>query len=149
VSVYNGLGSADAVVDVNGYFTDSSGAGAGFFSLFPSRIVDTRNGTGGFPIAPLGAAATMTVTVAGHGGVPATFAKAVILNVTVANPTTASDLVIWPHGATQPTASDLNFVGGQTVPNLVVVKLSALGQIDIFNAFGTTNVIVDVVGYYT
>jgi hypothetical protein len=149
VSIYNGLGSADAIVDVNGYFTDSSGAGAGFFSLFPSRIVDTRNGTGGFPIAPLGAAATMTVTVEGHGGVPATLVKAVIINVTVVNPTTASDLVIWPHGATQPTASDLNFVGGQTVPNLVVVKLSALGQIDIFNAFGTTNVIVDVVGYYT
>ncbi len=149
VSIYNGLGSADAIVDVNGYFTDSSGAGAGFFSLFPSRIVDTRNGTGGFPIAPLGAAATMTVTVEGHGGVPATLVKAVIINVTVVNPTTASDLVIWPHGATQPTASDLNFVAGQTVPNLVVVKLSALGQIDIFNAFGTTNVIVDVVGYYT
>src|SRR5712692_4508339 len=149
VSIYNGLGSADAIVDVNGYFTDSSGAGAGFFTLFPSRVVDTRNGTGGFPIAPLGAAATMTVTVEGHGGVPATLVTAVIVNVTVANPTTASDLVIWPTGATQPTASDLNFVGGQTVPNLVVVKLSALGQINIFNAFGTTNVIVDVVGYYT
>jgi hypothetical protein len=148
VSVYNGLGSADAVVDVNGYFTNSTASGAGFFTLFPSRIVDTRNGTGGFS-SPLGAAATMTVTVAGHGGVPAAFVKAVIINVTVANPTTASDLVIWPTGATQPTASDLNFVGGQTVPNLVVVKLSALGQISIFNAFGTTNVIVDVVGYYT
>ncbi len=45
--------------------------------------------------------------------------------------------------------SDLNYVGGQTVANLVVVKLSTLGQIDIFNAFGTTNVIVDVVGYYS
>jgi hypothetical protein len=148
VSVYNGLGSADAIVDVNGYFTDSTATGAGFFSLFPSRIVDTRNGTGGFS-SPLGAAATMTVTVEGHGGVPATLVKAVILNVTVVNPTTASDLVIWPHLAAQPTASDLNFVAGQTVPNLVVVKLSAAGAIDIFNAFGTTNVIVDVVGYYT
>ncbi len=148
VSIFNGLGSADAIVDVNGYFTDSTGVGASFVSLFPSRIVDTRNGTGGFS-SPLGAAASMSVTVAGHGGVPATLVKAVIINVTVANPTTASDLVIWPHGATMPTASDLNFVGGQTVPNLVVVKLSALGAIDIFNAFGTTNVIVDVVGYYT
>src|SRR6266849_5489427 len=148
VSIYNGLGSADAIVDVNGYFTDSSGAGAGFFSLFPSLVVDTRNGTGGFS-SPLGAGATMSPTIAGHGGVPALGVKAVIVNVTVANPTTASDLVIWPHGATQPTASDLNFVGGQTVPNLVVVKLSVSGQIDIFNAFGTTNVIVDVVGYYT
>jgi hypothetical protein len=53
-----------------------------------------------------------------------------------------------PSGVTS-TTSDLNWVAGQTVPNLVVVKLSALGKIDITNAFGTTNVIVDVVGYYT
>src|SRR5438445_2259869 len=149
VSIYNGLGSADVIVDVNGYFSDSTATGTSmFFPLFPSRIVDTRNGTGGFPVAPLGAGATMKVTAAGHGGVPATGATAVIVNVTVANPTAASDLVIWPDLATKPTASDLNFVAGQTVPNLVVVQLSAGGQFDIFNAFGTTNVIVDVVGYY-
>jgi hypothetical protein len=146
-SIYNPLGSADAIVDVNGYFTDSTAAGAGFFTLFPSRIVDTRNGTGA-PMAPVGAGATLDVTVAGHGGVPSAGATAVIVNVTVANPTTASDLAISPHGVVAAT-SDLNFVGGQTVANLVIVKLSALGHIDIFNAFGTTNVIVDVVGYYT
>ena len=74
--------------------------------------------------------------------------RAVVLNVTVANPTAASDLVVWPDCASEPVASDLNFVAGQTVPNLVVVQLSASGQIDIFNAFGSTNVIVDVVGWY-
>jgi hypothetical protein len=146
VTIYNALGSADAVVDVNGYFTDSTASGSGFFTLFPSRIVDTRNGTGGFS-SPLGPAASMTVTVAGHGGVPLAGATAVIINVTVANPTAASDLVVSPSGVVSAT-SDLNYVAGQTVPNLVVVKLSALGQIDIFNAFGTTNVIVDVVGYF-
>jgi len=146
VSVFNTLGSADAIVDVNGYFTDSSLSGSGFFTLFPSRIVDTRNGTGGFSL-PLGAGATMTVTVAGHGGVPLSGATAVIINVTVTNPTAASDLVVSPSGVAS-TASDLNFVAGQTVPNLVVVKLSSLGKIDIFNAGGTVNVIVDVVGYY-
>jgi chitodextrinase len=144
VSFYNGLGSADVIVDVNGYFTDSTGTGASFVPLTPSRIVDTRMGGG----APLGPGATMTVTVAGNGGVPATGAKAVVLNVTVVNPSAASDLIVWPEGAIRPGSSDLNFTAGQTVPNLVVVKLSANGQIDIFNAFGTTNVIVDVVGWY-
>jgi hypothetical protein len=147
VSIYNPLGSADAIVDVNGYFTDSTAAGSGFFTLFPSRIVDTRNGTGA-PMAPVAAGTPLTVTVAGHGGVPLAGATAVIINVTVANPSTASDLVVSPSGVVS-TTSDLNFVAGQTVPNLVVVKLSALGKIDISNAFGTTNVIVDVVGYYT
>ena len=118
-----------------------------FFTLFPSRIVDTRNGTGGFS-SPITAGGTMVVTVAGHGGVPAVGATAVIVNVTVANPTAASNLTIWPDLATRPTASDLNWVAGQTVPNLVVVQLSAGGKIDIYNPFGTANVIVDVVGYY-
>jgi hypothetical protein len=151
VSFFNGLGSVDLVVDVNGYFTDSTAAGASFMPLVPFRIVDTRNGTGA-PIAPLAGGATLVVTVAGSGNVPAmtstTPPQSVVLNVTVANPTAASDLVIWPDGATKPVASDLNFVPAQTVPNLVVVKLSSTGQMDIFNAFGSTNVIVDVVGWY-
>jgi len=151
VSFFNGLGSSDVIVDVNGYFTDGSAAGSWFVPLTPARIVDTRNGTGA-PKAPLGAGRTMAVQVAGNGGVPAIAfvisPKAVVLNVTVTNPTAASDLIVWPDGASQPLASDLNFVAGQTVPNLVVVQLSASGQIDIFNAFGSANVIVDVVGWY-
>ncbi len=151
VSFYNGLGSADLVVDVNGYFTDSTGTGTSFSALIPTRIVDTRYGTGGFS-SPLGQGATMVVTVAGSGGVPAmasaTPPKAVVLNVTVEGATAASDLVVWPDGASLPLASDLNFARGQTVPNLVIVKLSAAGKIEISNDFGSTSVIVDVVGWY-
>jgi hypothetical protein len=147
VSFYNGLGSADLVIDVNGYFTDGTRSGAAFIPVVPSRILDTRSGS------PLGPAATKALIVAGNGGVPlipsVPAPTAVVVNVTVTAPTTASDLVIWPEDALQmPNASDLNFVGGQTVPNLVVVKLSATGTIDIFNAFGTTHVVVDVVGWY-
>jgi hypothetical protein len=151
VSVHNGAGSADLIVDVNGYFTDNTGAGASFTSLTPTRIVDTRYGTGGFN-SPLVQGATMVVTVAGYGGVPsmasATPPKAVVVNVTVEGATAASDLVVWPDGTSPPMASDLNFVRGQTVPNLVIVKLSAAGKIDIINDFGSTSVIVDVVGWY-
>ncbi len=151
VSFYNGVGSADLIVDVNGYFTDSTLAGASFTALSPARLVDTRNGTGGFN-SPLGQGASMVVTVAGNGGVPmmasATPPSAVVLNVTVDGPTAASDLVVWPDGASPPVASDLNFVPGQTVPNLVIVKLSAGGKIDIRNDFGSTSVIIDVVGWY-
>ena len=151
VSFYNGVGSADLIVDVNGYFTSSSSSGASFRPLTPTRIVDTRNSTGGFS-SPLGQGAPMVVTVAGNGGVPsmasATPPTAVVLNVTVDGATMASDLVVWPDGGSRPVASDLNFVAGQTVPNLVIVKLSATGKIDISNDFGSTSVIVDVVGWY-
>jgi hypothetical protein len=71
-----------------------------------------------------------------------------VLNVTVTNPSAASYLTAWPAGAVQPLASDLNYVAGQTVPNLVVVKLGANGAIDLFNATGSTDVVVDVVGWY-
>jgi hypothetical protein len=68
--------------------------------------------------------------------------------VTVTNPTGPSFLTVWPDGSTKPLASDLNYVAGLTVPNLVVVKLGASGAIDLFNASGTTDVVVDVVGWY-
>ena len=151
VSFYNGVGSADLIVDVSGYFTGTSASGSTFLPLTPTRIVDTRFGTGGFN-SPLGQAPPMVVTVAGNGGVPnmtaATPPTAVVLNVTVTGATAASDLAVWPHGGSRPVASDLNFAAAQTVPNLVIVKLSALGQIDIGNDFGSTDVIVDVVGWY-
>jgi hypothetical protein len=38
-------------------------------------------------------------------------------------------------------------VAGQTVPNVAIVKLTAAGKIDISNDFGSTIVIVDVVGW--
>ena len=156
VSIYNGLGSADAVVDVNGYITDSSAVGAHFTPVFPTRIKDTRNGPG--TIGKIGANSTTNVQVSGVGGVPGN-ATAVILNVTVANPTLESDLFVWPADAAMPTAgSDLNFLAGATVPNLVVVKLSTIasinptglpGSINVYNPFGSTNLIIDVVGYYS
>ena len=74
--------------------------------------------------------------------------SAVVLNVTVADTTAASYLTVWPDGAAQPNASDLNWAAGLTVPNLVVVKVGPNGKIDLFNPAGSTNVIIDVVGWY-
>jgi len=38
---------------------------------------------------------------------------------------------------------------GQTKPNLVVVRLAADGSISLYNAAGSTDVVIDVVGYYS
>jgi hypothetical protein len=69
--------------------------------------------------------------------------------VTVVNTTAASYLTVWPDGTTRPTASDLNWVAGQTVPNRVVVKLGANGMVDVYNLAGSTDVVIDVVGWYS
>ena len=72
-----------------------------------------------------------------------------IVNATVDQPTAASYLTIYPADASRPTASNLNFVGGQTVPNLVVVKVSAAdGKVKAYNANGQVHVIFDAVGYF-
>lgn len=43
----------------------------------------------------------------------------------------------------------MNFAAGQTVANLVVVKLGTNGSISIANNAGTTQVIADVAGWIT
>jgi hypothetical protein len=95
----------------------------------------------------------MPLYVAGQGGVPPmsdpTPPNAVVANVTVTETTADSYLTVWPDGASQPVASDLNWSANLTIPNLVVVALGNDGAIDIYNAMGCTQVIVDVVGYYT
>jgi hypothetical protein len=73
---------------------------------------------------------------------------AVVLNVTVTGSTASSYLTVWPDGAGKPLASDLNWARGETVPNLVVVKLGSNGSIDLFNGAGSVNVVIDVVGWY-
>jgi hypothetical protein len=149
VDFYNLAGTADLVADVGGYFTDSTvgGRGARFVGLTPTRILDTRDGTGGYPVGPIGPDSSYAVNIWGAGGV-VRGATAVVANVTVANPTAPGFLTAWPSDAPRPTASDLNFVPGQTVPNLVVVKIGIDGKIKLYNLAGTTDAVVDVVGYY-
>ena len=57
------------------------GPAATYFPLTPSRLLDTRNGTGA-PATRLGAGANIDLTVVGAGGVPASGVAAVVLNIT-------------------------------------------------------------------
>ena len=156
VSFYNAAGSVDVIADVGGWFTDATpdGIGSTFIGLTPARILDTRPQSQVGPFStPFGPRQTRNVVVAGQGQVPSMNSTpqptAVVLNVTVTNPTSPSFLTVWPSdAASQPTASDLNYVASQTSPNLVVVRLGADGSISLYNAAGSTDVIIDVVGYY-
>ena len=151
---YGYVGTAWAVAP-NGYgylaveFLGASSAviPSGFHPLPPARILDTRDGTGGVPVAPLGPGGTLTVQVAGRGGVPSTGVSAVVLNVTVADTTTASYLTLYPPEDPRPGSSNLNWVGGQIVPNLVQIGLAGSGQLTAYNFAGSTDVIFDVAGY--
>jgi Tol biopolymer transport system component len=143
-SVYNARGFTHVVGDVVGWYSDgSTPTGRTYNPLSPVRILDTR--TTQSPVPPN---STISVPVAGHGGVPPSGASAVVVNLTATDPTAGSYLTAFPTGGAVPVASNLNFGPGQTVPNLVVVKLGAGGKFSVYNAQGNTDVIADVVGWY-
>jgi hypothetical protein len=58
-------------------------------------------------------------------------------------------LTVWPESAAQPVVSNLNFTSGNVIANSVTVGLGSTGKINIALYAGSTNVIVDVVGWFT
>jgi hypothetical protein len=147
ISVFNLSGNADVVIDVAGYY--QSGTGKQFHPLAPGRILNSRSGAdnvGAFN-TPWTTGTIRTVATGGLVGVPAN-ATAVVENVTVADTTGSSFLTLWPAGAGKPTASNLNWIPGEVIPNAVTVKLGVSGQVSAYNFSGSTNVIIDVAGYF-
>jgi hypothetical protein len=126
-----------------------SSAASAYTAVNPKRAMDTRDGTGGVAVAPLGPGGTVSLVVAPNAiaGVPAN-ATAVVMNVTVTNTTAASFLTVYPTGGSVPFASNLNWVAGYTVPNLVTVQPGTGGSVTFFNKFGNTDVIADIAGYF-
>ena len=119
-----------------------------FAALSPSRLLDTRDGTGVVAGAVAGNG-VVDLQVTGRGGVPSTGVGAVILNVTAVTPSGAGFLSVYPTGGAVPTASNINFVPGQVVPNLVVAKVGAGGKVSIRNGSpGKTHILADVAGYF-
>jgi len=80
-------------------------------------------------------------------GVPR-FATAVVLNVTVTNTSAGGFLTVHPSTTARPVASDLNWTAHKTIPNLVVATVGDTGAISLYNSAGTTDVLVDLLGYF-
>lgn len=144
-----GGSATNLAVDVFGYLTGTS-----LHSQAPQRIVDTRPGapaaantanTGGVA-GPLAAGTSHSFTVAGAGGVPATGATAVLLNVTAVGPAGAGNLQVYPDGTT-PTGSTLNFIPAVAKAGFVILELPADGKIDVTDNGAPANLLIDVSGY--
>ena len=124
-----------------------------FTPVDPVRVMDTRPGlapaTNGDH--PIGAGGFIAQRFAGQTfgatSVPAD-ATAVVLNVTAVNATTGGWFTIWPNAAPFPNASSLNFGPGQIVANSVTATIGQSGYVDFFNSAGTTDIVVDLVGWY-
>ncbi len=150
VAVFNRSGgSTHLLVDVQGFVLAGTATAAGALSLLPpTRLLDTRSGNAA-PIAPIGPKAATSFQVTGRGGVPADGVSAAVVSVTATQPTGAGFITAYADGTVRPTASNLNYVGGQTLSSLVIAPVGANGRIALFNgSSGTTHVIADVLGFF-
>ncbi len=137
-------GSVNVIVDLMGvYDATQIPGGLRFHPVAPTRIADSRSGLG--LRSALGANAAGTITAPASDANANT--RALALNVTAVAPTVSTYLTVWPDGSTRPTASNVNARAGQTAPNSVAALLGS-GKFDIYNAAGTTNVVVDVDGLF-
>jgi len=120
-----------------------------FYTLAPCRVLDTRGPPGSYGQPALVATAVRSFQLFEQCGIPLT-ARAVSVNVTVTEPTTAGHLRLYPAGTPLPTVSVINYSAGQTRANNAVVPLNGLGEMAVYcgQASGTTHFILDVNGYF-
>ena len=141
----NSPGTVHLVADISGYYLGGAPSVPGaYHPRSPLRVLDTRRGLGAGTV-PAGGTVHLPVAAA---GVPAG-ALAVAMNVTVTQPTRAGNLTAYPDLTDEPTASNLNFLAGETIPNFVVVKLGSDGRVALTNnSPGAIQLIADVSGFY-
>lgn len=154
IELFPAAGASHVVVDIVGYYPiPSVQSGARHLALAPARVFDTRDGTGrgaacaaGAPGA-IGPGQSVRVDLTGCGGLPSDGSvSAVELNVTATNGTRATHVAVTPNG--ESGVSTVNVASGQTASNLAVVPVADDGSVRVFNNSGSTQVILDLVGYY-
>jgi Phosphoesterase family/IPT/TIG domain len=161
VCVFNAVGSINFIIDVDGWFGNAGApAGAFFYSVAPTRICDTRAGSGkpcaGTQLTPNAfetIAAAGVLVLPGEGG--STPPVAMVANLTAVAGSTSTYLALYPSDAgSPPRTSDLNPAAGQVIANLAVVALATTGpdtvdgHVNLYNAVGHIDAILDVAGWF-
>lgn len=126
---------------------DVSSGTAGLFVPAAGRLLDTRNGTGGYS-SPMPAGGVRTVTAAGRAGIPASGVSALALTLTVVGAASIGAVSVAPGDVATPTGAALVFNPGDSVSNTALVALHADGTLRVL-ADHAVNLIIDVQGYFT
>jgi hypothetical protein len=104
-------------------------------------------GAGLIQAAPRPAGSTLELQVTGQAGVPAD-AEAVVLNITSAGAGGTGYITAWPCGAVRPNASNLNYGVGAPIANSAIVRVGTGGKVCLFTADNSTELIVDINGWF-
>ncbi|MFZ9043016.1 MAG: hypothetical protein ACO225_15210, partial [Ilumatobacteraceae bacterium] len=139
-------GGTHVVVDIVGYFTNSSASSstAGLFvPVSPDRLVNTRDEGGVRPKGTL-----RTVDVASLAGLTAGEVGAMFMNATLTDSLGAGYLQIYPTGRSTPGASsNVNVTGPDQIrPNAAITGVAS-GDITVHLQAGG-NFILDAAGYF-
>jgi len=136
------LTDTDVVIDINGYYRRS--AGAGFTPITPVRLYDSREA----PNSRLPGDEVRALTVAGvTPGAPAN-ASAVALNLTAINADWFGYLRVFPCGSPAGNEiSSINFAPGEVRANSAVVPVT--GGTICMQASTGVDVAIDLSGYFT
>ncbi len=154
VSVYV-TDTTDVILDIDGYFTAPGTGTLQFYPLTPCRVADTRDS--GYPqgLGPPRLAAQQPrefpmLTSPCLQNLPQQ-PVAYSLNVTVVpNPwgQPLGYLTVWPSNQQQPDVSTLNNPTATVVANAAIVPAAANGDISAFAYNSSTDLIIDVNGYF-
>ena len=151
MDLYNYIGTADAFMDVEGYYLSSASAPAQrFVPISPSRIYQSNTA--------YASNETRTITLAGatdttsHNVViPSTGVSAVVLSVQVTGPHTSGYLEGYPTGTSQPSPGSILNYGNDpsaSYANAFIAKLGTGGATNIYANAGNFTLILDVEGYF-
>lgn len=145
VSIFNAAGATHVLADLVAWYP----TGASYTPVNPTRVLDTRDGTGIGGVGPVGGGDGVHVKVTGVAGIPASGVGAVALNLTGTAPTAATYLTAYPSNLDVPCTSNLNLEQGQTAANLTLTAVDPVsGTVRIANAAGATHIVADVAGWY-
>ncbi|MFE2167576.1 PKD domain-containing protein [Streptomyces sp. NPDC059447] len=157
ITVFNGTwnGATDVVIDVVGAYSKAeSGA---YMPIAPERLFDTRD-----PQDPVYGPMESDSYIYAPLSTKRPSITAFVTNATVTNTKSPGYLTVAPDPNTieqyknktagwpnPPFVSNLNWIQGDTVPNLVQASTGNNGIIDFWNkGWGNTDLIVDLFGFY-
>jgi hypothetical protein len=139
VRIINGCGTVDSA-----NMTVTVVPGAKFYLVTPCRIYDSRNSWN----SALAGNGTRALYLAWQCGIY-TYAKAMVLNVTVVAPTESGFMTLYPAETVFPGTSTMNFRAGRTRANNAIVPLSPGGYMNVYNgASSPVHFIIDVTGFF-
>ena len=144
--------TTDVILDIVGYYTE--GSGARFVPLPSTRVIDTRYnipGWGKGPITqPLAPGTDTAIKLTGMAGVPETGVSTVVVNAVADTAGSAIGfLTFWATGDARPATNSLTYYPNEDSSNLVIAKVGSDGKAIVTNSYGSTALVLDVVGYFS